>query len=83
VLPFIQEAQPRVFDTLTNKDMTQTLMTSKEKEREKRNSHIRADFARLRAEFPDASNWRIYGELAKRYDLTVMTIRNIMQSVKK
>ena len=60
--------------------MTQTLMTSKEKEREKRNSNIRADFARIRAEFPDASNWRIYGELAKRYDLTVMTIRNIMQS---
>lgn len=60
--------------------MTQ-LMTEKEVEREKRNSNIRADFARLRAEFPDASNWRIYGELAKRYDLTVMTIRNIMKNV--
>lgn len=29
----VQETQPRVFDTLTNKDMTQTLMTSKEMER--------------------------------------------------
>lgn len=61
--------------------MTQ-LMTEKEKALQKRNANIRADFARLRAEFPDASNWRIYGELAKRYDLTVMTIRNIMQSVR-
>ena len=61
--------------------MTQ-LMTEKEKALQKRNANIRADFARLREEFPDASNWRIYGELSKRYDLTVMTIRNIMQSVK-
>ena len=61
--------------------MTQ-LMTEKEKALQKRNANIRADFARLRAEFPDASNWRIYGELAKRYDLTVMTIRNIMVSRK-
>ena len=61
--------------------MTQQLMTSKEKEREKRNANIRADFARIRSQFPDASNWRIYGELAKRYDLTVMTIRNIMKNV--
>ncbi len=58
------------------------LKTEKEKALQKRNANIRADFARLRAEFPDASNWRIYGELSKRYDLTVMTIRNIMQSVK-
>lgn len=62
--------------------MTQQLMTEREVEREKRNTNIRADFARLREEFRDASNWRIYGELSKRYDLTVMTIRNIMQSVK-
>ena len=62
--------------------MKQQLMTEREVEREKRNTNIRADFARLREEFPDASNWRIYGELSKRYDLTVMTIRNIMQSVK-
>jgi Mor family transcriptional regulator len=61
--------------------MTQTLMTEKEKALQKRNANIRADFARIREEFPDASNWRIYGELAKRYDLTVMTIRNIMNSV--
>jgi len=60
--------------------MTQ-LMTEKEKALQKRNANIRADFARIREEFPDASNWRIYGELAKRYDLTVMTIRNIMNSV--
>jgi Mor family transcriptional regulator len=63
--------------------MTQQLMTEKEKALQKRNANIRADFARLRAEFPDASNWRIYGELAKRYDLTVMTIRNIMKNVEK
>ena len=62
--------------------MTQQLMTEKEKALQKRNANIRADFARLRAEFPDASNWRIYGELAKRYDLTVMTIRNIMKNEK-
>jgi Mor family transcriptional regulator len=62
--------------------MTQ-LMTEKEKALQKRNANIRADFARLREEFPDASNWRIYGELAKRYDLTVMTIRNIMKNVEK
>ncbi len=62
--------------------MTQQLMTEKEKALQKRNANIRADFARLRAEFPDASNWRIFGELSKSYDLTVMTIRNIMQSVK-
>jgi Mor family transcriptional regulator len=58
-------------------------MTEKEKALQKRNANIRADFARLREEFPDASNWRIYGELAKRYDLTVMTIRNIMKNVEK
>lgn len=63
--------------------MTQTLMTEKEKALQKRNANIRADFARIREEFPDASNWRIYGELAKRYDLTVMTIRNIMKNVEK
>jgi Mor family transcriptional regulator len=63
--------------------MTQQLMTEKEKALQKRNANIRADFARLREEFPDASNWRIYGELAKRYDLTVMTIRNIMKNVEK
>lgn len=60
--------------------MTQTLMTEREAAMQKRNANIRADFARIRSQFPEASNWRIYGELSRRYHLTQMAIRNIMQS---
>lgn len=55
-------------------------MTEREAAMQKRNDNIRADFARIRSQFPDASNWRIYGELSRRYHLTQMAIRNIMQS---
>lgn len=59
--------------------MVQKLMTEREKEIAKRNSNVRAAFEQMRAEFPDASDWRIYGVLSGRFKVTTMTIRNIIK----
>lgn len=53
------------------------LMTEKEKELARRNSAIRAEYARMREKFTEASDWRICSELARKYRLSTMTIRKL------
>ena len=52
-------------------------MTEKEAEIQKRNAAIRSDYAKYRAQFPEASVWRICTELARKYRLSAMQIRNL------
>lgn len=57
--------------------MTKKLMTEKEAERQRRDAAIRSDYAKYRAQFPEASVWRICTELARKYRLSAMQIRNL------
>lgn len=57
--------------------MTEKLLTEREAELQKRNAAIRGEFTRLRAQFPDASDWRICGQLSRKFHLSTMTIRNL------
>ena len=59
--------------------MTEKLMTEKEAERQKRDAAIRSDYAKYRAQFPEASVWRICTELARKYRLSAMQIRNLIK----
>lgn len=54
------------------------LMTEKEKEREARNSQIRADYEALKQEFPGCAKWRYFTKLADMYSLSPVQIRTIL-----
>lgn len=53
-------------------------MTEKEKEREARNSQIRADYEALKQEFPGCAKWRYFTKLADMYSLSPVQIRTIL-----
>ena len=59
--------------------MSNELLTEHEANVRKRNASIVADFAILRGQNPDASDWRIMGLLSKRYHVSTQTIRNVMR----
>lgn len=59
--------------------MKRELLTEFQSERKKRNAAILADIAKMHQQYPDASDWRIYGELSRRYNVSVMTIRNVVR----
>lgn len=59
--------------------MSNELLTEKEEKRRKRNASIVADFATEKREHPEASDWRIICLLARRYDVSAMTIHNIIK----
>lgn len=59
--------------------MSEKLLTEHEAQLRKRNAAIQAEFDRLRAENPDASDWRIMGVLSGRYKVSTMTIRNVVR----
>lgn len=57
--------------------MTENLMTAREQETAKRHAAIRADYARMRQQHPEASDWRVCCYLADRYKVSAQTIRNV------
>lgn len=57
--------------------MTEKLLTEREAEIQKRNAAIRSDYAKYRAQFPEASVWRICTQLSRKYRLSAMQIRNL------
>ena len=59
--------------------MSNELLTEHEANVKKRNASIIADFAALKGQTPDASDWRIMGVLSRRYKVSTMTIRNVVR----
>lgn len=53
------------------------IRTQKEKERDKRNASIRREYEKLRSEMPDTADLRLFSFIAKKYNLSAMTVRNV------
>lgn len=53
------------------------IRTQKEKERDARNANIRREYAKLRSEMPNIADLRLFSLIAKRYNLSAMTVRNV------
>lgn len=56
------------------------IRTPKERERDERNRRIRNEYIKLRGENPGAKDYRLFSTIAKQYNLSWMSIRNIVLS---